>query len=85
MVRAEDVDQFVVDDLDDLLAGGSEVSTSCPIAFSLTALDERLTTWKWTSASSSATRISLQGGLHVLGRQFAFAAQVLEDPLQLVA
>jgi hypothetical protein len=27
----------------------------------------------------------LEGGFHILRRQFAFAAQVFEDPLQLIA
>src|SRR5258705_11827014 len=40
-------------------AGENAVSTSAPTAFSRTRLVKSLTTLKWTSASRSATRISL--------------------------
>ena len=64
--------------------GESAVSTSWPMAFSLTASMNCLTTRKWTSASSSATRIS-RSAASIFAAEFSFSAQVLEDALEFVA
>ena len=57
-IRAEHLDQAVVDDLDDHLAGRIERITSSPTAFSFALAMKSRTTGSATSASSSATRTS---------------------------
>jgi hypothetical protein len=57
-LAAEDVDELLVDDLDDLLAGLSAWDTSAPRRPFLEAAMNALTTGSATSASSSARRIS---------------------------
>ena len=82
---AEHLDHLVVDDLDDLLPG-RELMPAPPARrpSPLTRSMKSLTTLKLTSASSSAMRISRIARSRCSARQPAFAAQVLENFLELV-
>ena len=57
-LAAEDLDELLVHDLDDLLRGLSACDTSAPLARSFTRAMNCLTTGSATSASSRAMRIS---------------------------
>ena len=82
-VLAEEFDELVADDLDDLLGGREGGSTSVPRALARMCSMSSLTTLRLTSASSRATRISLSASCDVLFVEGALAAEVFEGPMQL--
>ena len=65
--------------------GESAVSTSCAHGLFLDGLDELLDDAEMHVGLEQRDADLAQRGLHVFGREFAFAAQVLEDALQFVA
>ena len=85
LVAAEHLDQFVADDLDDLLGGRERGEHFLAHGLFLDGFDELLDDPEMDVGFEQRHADLAQGGLHVLGREFALAAQVLEDPLQLVA
>ena len=65
--------------------GESAVSTSCPMAFSLTAFNELFDDLEMDVGLEQRHANLAQRGLHIFRREFSFAAQVFEHPLQFVA
>ena len=63
--------------------GERAVSTSSPMAFSLDVLDELLDDAEMDVGLEQRDADLAQRGFHVFRREFPFAAQVLENPLQL--
>jgi hypothetical protein len=61
--------------------GERDMSTSSPMAFCLDVFDELLDHAEVDVGFEQRHADFAQGGLHVLGRELAFAAQVLEDAL----
>ena len=64
--------------------GESAVSTSSPMAFCLDVLDELFDNLEIDVGFEQRHADFAQGALHVFGRELAFAAQVLENPLQFI-
>ena len=83
-VAAEDLDQLVADDLDDLLGGRKRGEHFLAHGLFLDVFDELLDNLEIDVGLEQRHADFAQGGFHVFGREFAFAAQVFEDPLQLV-
>ena len=84
-MRAEELDELFVDDLDDLLRrveGGEDFLAE---RFFLDRLDEALDHFEVDVGFEEGDADFAQGGFHVLRGEFALAAQVFEDPLQFVA
>ena len=81
---SENMNQLVVNNLDDLLAGRKRGENFLPHRLLLDVLDKLLYYAEMHVGLEQSDTDLAQSGLHVLGRQFAFAAQVLENALQLV-
>ena len=64
--------------------GESAVSTSSPMRLFLDGFDELLDDAEMDVGLEQRHADLAQRGVHVFGRQFPFAAQVFENPLQLV-
>ena len=63
--------------------GREGAETSSPMAFDLNVFDELLDDFEIDVGFEQRHADFAQGRLHVLGRELAFAAQILENPLQL--
>ena len=83
-VAAQDLDQLVADDLDDLLGGRKRREHFLAHGLLLDVFDELLDDAEIDVGLEQRHADFAQGGFHVLGRELAFAAQVLENPLQFV-
>ena len=83
-VAAEDLDQFLVDDPDDLLRRRQRVQHFLPHRPRLDAFDELFDDFEIDVGFEQRHAHFAQGGLHVFGGEASFAAQVLEDTLQFV-
>ncbi len=81
-VAAEDLDQLFVDDLDDLLGGRECGEHFLAHGLHLDGFDELLDNLEIDVGFEERHANFAQGALHIFGREFAFAAQVFEDPLQ---
>jgi hypothetical protein len=82
-VRTENFDQLFIDDLDDLLGGGQRGEHFLAHGLHLDGLDELFDNLEIDVGFQERHANFAQGAFHILGRKFAFAAQVFEDPLQL--
>ena len=83
-VAAEDLDQFVADDSDDLLGGREGREHFLAHGLLLDAFDELFDDFEIDVGFEQRHADFAQGRLHVFGGELAFAAQVLEDTLQFV-
>ncbi len=83
-VAAENLDQFVANDFDDLLGGGEGMQHFFAHRLCLDVFDELLDDAEVDVGFEQGDADFAQGRIHIFGREFAFAAQVFEDPLQLV-
>ena len=80
-VAAENLDQLIADDLDDLLGGRKRHEHFLAHGLLLDVFDELLDDAEVDVGFEQRDADLAQGGFHVLGRELAFAAQVFEDPL----
>ncbi len=83
-VAAEDLDQFLVNDLDDLLRRRERHEHFLAHGFLFDIFDELFDNTEVDVGFEERHADLPQGGLHVFSRKFAFAAQILENPLQLI-
>ena len=83
-MAAQRLDQLVADDLDHLLGGRKRGQHFFALGLFLDGLDELLDDAEMDVGLEQRHANLAQRGIHIFGRQFAFAAQVFEDPLQLV-
>jgi hypothetical protein len=83
-VAAEDLDQFLVDDADDLLRGREGIEDFLPHGPRFDAFDELFDDLEIDVGFEQRHANFAQRRFHVFGRQASFAAQVLEDALQFV-
>ena len=83
-MAAEDLDEFLVDDLDDLLGGRKRGQDFLAHGLRFDVLDELLDHPEIDVGFEQRHADFAQGALHVFGRELAFAAQVLENPLQFI-
>ena len=83
-MAAQDLDQLFVNDLDHLLRGGKRGEHFLAHGLLLDVLDELLDNLEIDVGFEQRHADFAQSALHVFGREFAFAAQVFEDPLQFI-
>ena len=83
-VAAEDLDQLLVNDLDDLLRGRKRGQDFLAHGLRFDVLDELLDHPEIDVGFKQRHADFAQRALHVFGREPAFAAQVLENPLQFI-
>ena len=83
LVAAQGLDQFLADDLDDLLGGRQRGQHLLPEGLLLNVLDELLDHPEVNVGLQQGHPDLAQGALHVVDGELAFAAQVLEDALEL--
>ena len=83
-VAAQNFDQLIADDFDDLLGRGQGHQHFLAHGLHLDVFDELLDHAEVDVGLQQGHADLAQGGFHVLGRELAFAAQVLENPLQFV-
>ena len=84
-MTAEDADQLVTDNLDHLLGGRQCGEHLLVHGLFPDVADELLDHAKVNVGLQPRHADLTQGRLHVLGREFPLATQVLEDALQLIA
>ena len=77
--------QFIADNLDHLLAGRKSSQDLLPHGLLLHLFNELLDNLEMNIGLQQRHANFAQRLFHVGGRQFSFAAQVFENPLQLVA
>ena len=82
LMASQDVDQFVLDDLDDLLRRRQRSEDFLAERFYLDVLDQLLDDAEVNVGLQQRHANLAQGGLHVCGGQLAFTAQALKHPLQ---
>ena len=82
---AQHLDHFVADDFDDLLGGRKGGEHFLAHGLFLDRLDKLLDDPEMDVGLEQRHADLAQRGFHIFGREFAFAAQVLEDALELVA
>src|ERR1039458_9461762 len=83
-VAAEDLDQLFVNDLDDLLGGREGVENLLAHSLGFDVFDQLLDDFEVDVGFEEGHANFSQSYLHILSREFTFAAQVLEDPLQFI-
>ena len=83
-VAAQDLDQFLMNDLDDLLGGRKRGHHFLAHGLRLDVLDELLDHPEIDVGFQQRHANFTQGALHIFGRELAFATQVLENPLQFI-
>ena len=83
-VGAEDLHQLVADDLDDLLRGRQGLEHFLAHGFLADPLDELLDYLEVDVGFEQSDTDLPQSNIHVLCREFAFSAQVLENALELI-
>jgi len=84
-VGAEQADEFIADDLDDLLRGAEGIENFLALRLFADALDEFLDDLEVDVGFEQSDTDLLQGRIHIGLGEFAFSAQVFEDALELVA
>ena len=80
-VAAEDLDQLVADDFDDLLGGRERHEHLFAHGLLLDIFDELFDNAEVDVGLEQGDADFAQGRVHVFGGEFAFAAQVFEDAL----
>ena len=83
-MAAQRLDQLIADDLDHLLGGRKRGEHLFALRLFLDGFDELLHHAEMDVGFEQRHANLAQRGVHILGRQFPFAAQVFENPLQLV-
>src|SRR5437879_2458217 len=79
---AENPDQFLVDDADNLLGGREGLENFLPQRALPDVLDQLLDDFEIDVGLEQRHADLTQRRLHIFGRQASFAAQILEDTLQ---
>ena len=82
-MAAQDLDQFLVNDLDHLLRRRKRGENFFAHRFLLDIVDQLLYNPEIDVGLEQRDADLAQSALHVFGRELAFSAQVLEHPLQL--
>ena len=83
-MAAQDAGQLIANDGDDLLGGREGGEHLLSHGLFLDGFDELLDDFEVDVGFEQRHADFAQSGLHVRRRELAFAAQVFEDPLQLV-
>ncbi len=83
-MAAQNLDQFFVNDLDYLLRGREGVEHFFAHGLLFDVFDQLFDNFEVDVGFEQRHANFSQGALHVFGREFAFAAQVLENPLQFI-
>ena len=84
-MAAQDLDQFFVNDLDHLLRRGERVQHLLAYRLLLDVFYKLFDNLEVDVGFEERHADFAQSGLHVFGRKLPFAAQVFEDPLELIS